>query len=384
MSRYGGLVKVVSQTDGVIALKANGELLSWGDPTGEADAPLRSPLRAMDVAAVEYGGYIVYEGGSMGYWGAQWEPMRSGFAEIAAAPATAIAVEGGGDGAIVLLDDGSAIPVGTAATSNPPNPAELTDVTKAAGNYNGYLALRGDGTVVYWGDFKDSHPIPVEAQSGVIDVACTYHACLVLKADGTVVAWGRTTQSVTTVPPQVQGNTVALIGGNTHTPRAVQADGSHVTWGGSAPAWPSGKDHNDFVQVSPGDAHVVGLQSNGVVEVWGSNGSWQISNMPAELSAPITTYLADANISNLPDTATQLIVRAGVDGGTLPAGSYIDTLPVAAGSTGAVTLDLARVREPLTPTSKLWFDLIPAGADGGYEGKRTIGPYTLGDIGVEG
>jgi uncharacterized repeat protein (TIGR01451 family) len=176
--------------------------------------------------------------------------------------------------------------------------------------------LKNDGTVWAWGNSgngqlgngtftNSSTPVQVSGLTGIIAIAAGFFHALALKSDGTVWAWGddlfgelgNTNNTVSSTPAQVDGlsGVVAIAGGEYHS-LAVKNDGTVWTWGddgngqlgdgiagtpgsftiSSTPVQAIGL--TGMVAVGGGEAHSLGLKSDGTVWTWGSNSNGQLGN----------------------------------------------------------------------------------------------------------
>ena len=147
------------------------------------------------------------------------------------------------------------------ASTNAPDPYELTDVVAiAAGGYH-TLALKRDGSVRNWGTFFYGAPayvyvnsvfnygysvgdnvgefqppfeeaaVTLEAQqSNIAAIAAGFAHSLALTSSGAVIAWGDNRFGQTAVPADAGAYVVAIAAGKTYS-LALKADGTVLAWG---------------------------------------------------------------------------------------------------------------------------------------------------------
>ncbi|HSG27371.1 MAG TPA: FlgD immunoglobulin-like domain containing protein, partial [Candidatus Krumholzibacterium sp.] len=90
------------------------------------------------------------------------------------------------------------------------------------------------------------------------------------KADGSVVVWGRNDYGECVVPEPNQ-DFIAISGGYTHC-MGLKADGSVVVWGNNLYGQCNVPEPNDdFVAIAAGSHHCTGLKSDGSLVAWGAN-----------------------------------------------------------------------------------------------------------------
>jgi alpha-tubulin suppressor-like RCC1 family protein len=180
------------------------------------------------------------------------------------------------------------------------------------------LAAREDGSLWAWGKndksqlgngntTSSSKPVHIGTSTSWIGVAAGDGFSLGLKKDGTVWAWGRNTggelgngsattsqsspgQVCKTSGPSCYGNKYVAIAAGRHHALAIRDDGTLWTWGKndrgqlgdnsthdrSYPTQENGR-RNDWVSVSGGRAHSVGVTADGKVRSWGANEHGQLA-----------------------------------------------------------------------------------------------------------
>ncbi len=224
--------------------------------------------------------------------------------------------------------------MGTASTSRL-SPVSVvggfTDWVQVSAGQNHGLGLRSNGTVWSWGQngqgqIGDGLSDPISIRSSPVSVvggftdwvqvttgSSAFHS-IGLRANGTLWGWGRNTNG------QLGDNTnisksspVSVVGGFTDWVQ-VSAGGAHsigVRANGTAWAWGLGSSgrlgdgtssssntlspvsvvggFTDWVQVSAGGAHSIGVRANGTAWAWGYNGSGQLgTNNTTGTSSPVS------------------------------------------------------------------------------------------------
>ncbi len=187
----------------------------------------------------------------------------------------------------------------------------VTGVTAIAAGFEFSLALKSNNTIQAWGYNQDgqlgvgisydhTYFPQTTGISGVTAIVCGYQHGMAIKNDGTVWAWGWNdsgrigdgTYTSRSTPVQVSGltNITAITGGDRHS-FALKSDGTVKGWG-------SNDDNRltlvgvavkqrlaqynatstEFVSISSGAYHTLGLKSNGTVWAWGKNDNGQLGD----------------------------------------------------------------------------------------------------------
>lgn len=213
-----GLSNVAALSAGLeasLALKADGTIVGWGDPT--VAAPPSGLSNVMALAAGLSLGVAVKSDGTVTAWGGN----SLGQTNVPASLTNAIAVAAGEDHA---------------------------------------LALKSDGTVIAWGRNLEGETNVPSWLSNVVAVAAGDFFSLALRCDGTVVAWGSNLSSQTNVPPGLS-NAVAIAGGSAHS-LALLDNGQVASWGSSGFGQGS-LNVTDAVAIAAGYEFSMALRSDG-------------------------------------------------------------------------------------------------------------------------
>ena len=141
------------------------------------------------------------------------------------------------------------------------------------------------GTVVAWGNNNSGQTLPQSGLKGVVAIAADTDTTFALRSDGTVVGWGSSSLGLTTVPPKIQGRTVAISVGSHHA-LALLSDGTVIAWGANdygQSTVPTGL--SSVVAVSTASGLSVALKADGSVAAWGGGliAQGAVTNVPAGL-----------------------------------------------------------------------------------------------------
>lgn len=250
----------------VLALRADGRVFQWGYNGSSSDI-WRSLEPVVAISAKGSGAAVLGSSGrATSDTGSYCSPCgaleTNRFVDVAF----------GGEFAIGLRNDGTAIGWGINGSGQASVPATLQGLVAIAAGAGHAMALRHDGTVAVWGsnDYGQTN-IPA-GLSGVKAIACGWGHCLALRSNGVVVAWGQNSSGQRNMPGGLAG--VTAIGAGPVQSFAVRSDGSVVAWG-----------DNSYGQCSP----PVGL-SNVVAVVGGNYATAALvggSNNPAILEHPV-------------------------------------------------------------------------------------------------
>ena len=238
-------------------------------------------------------------------------PGRCGLAAVASGYDHALAV--GSDGTLWAWGDNTYGQLGLGSCSSSPEPSAVGDsadwVAVSAGADHS-LGVRSDGTLWAWGwnglaqlglgfaSYSVATPTQVGHGTDWVAVSAGYGHSLGLRSDGTLWSWGCdaygqlgfSAQGLTTDPTRVGSDMdwVMVSAGLEHS-LGVRADGTLWTWGcnqrgelgrgnvtsgESTPAQVG--QANNWVMVSGGGAHSMGLQSDGSLWAWGDNSCGQL------------------------------------------------------------------------------------------------------------
>lgn len=250
------LVALAPGDNHVLALRANGSVVSWGIPTNGLETGLPAGLNNVVAIAVvgSTQNLALTATGTLKAWGASptmtnlppglsnvvaiasdhyallalksdgtvrsWNPFSPGGYYATPSISNIVAIASG-FGKNLALDRFGRVMGWSYNTTNldPAVPAGLSNVIAIAAGYDYSLALRAEGTVVCWGS-------PTNVFSGltnVVAIAAGYEQGLALRADGSVVAQGGYISSV----PAPAGNVTSIgLGGGWSTSFATVLTGN--------------------------------------------------------------------------------------------------------------------------------------------------------------
>jgi alpha-tubulin suppressor-like RCC1 family protein len=199
----------------------------------------------------------------------------------------------------------------------------FTDWIQVAGGGSHSLGLRADGTAWAWGfngsgrlgdNTATNRSSPVSVVGGYTDwiqVSAGLAHSLGLRANGTAWAWGSNSGNLGDGTTTARSSPVSVVGGFTDWIQ-VAGGGSHslgLRADGTAWAWGTGNSgrlgdntatntsspvsvvggFTDWIQVSAGNAHSLGIRANGTAWAWGDNGSGRLGdNSGTARSSPVS------------------------------------------------------------------------------------------------
>lgn len=135
----------------------------------------------------------------------------------------------GGEFAIGLQNDGTAVGWGINGSGQATVPAGLSGLVAVAAGAAHAMALRNDGTVVAWGNNDYGQATVPAGLSNVTAIACGASHSLALRSDGQVFAWGYNSHGQRTVPVGLSG--VVGIGAGPEQSFVLRPNGSVYGWG---------------------------------------------------------------------------------------------------------------------------------------------------------
>jgi alpha-tubulin suppressor-like RCC1 family protein len=235
----------------------------------------------------------------------------------------------------VLAMTVSFVPLGLTATASP-IPLSVTEcwtegygVIQVSAGGSSTLAIRGDGALFAWGT-NSSHqlglgttstrhlPTQVGTDTDWMYVSTSENHTLALKTDGSLWAWGNnsngqlgiggTVNRETPVRVGFENDWVSISTGNNHS-MAIKTDGTLWAWGLTSSGQlgtgdSSGALHtphqvmpgtSDWVSVSAGGIHTMGIRRSRTMWAWGSNTNGRLGNNTTATGPSTPVVNADFN-----------------------------------------------------------------------------------------
>jgi alpha-tubulin suppressor-like RCC1 family protein len=223
ISQMDDIIGVAMGDSHMLALRADGKLFMWNYSGQSSPNGLRALEPVVGISSSGSGAAVL---------GATGKAMSDTWSYCSPCSALEtnrlVQVAFGGEYAVGLRNDGTAIGWGISGGGNPV-PAGLQGLVAVAAGSSHAMALRNDGRVVAWGSNAQGQTNVPAGLSGVKAIACGWSHSLALRSNGTVVAWGNNYNGQRDVPVGLNG--VIAIGAGTSQSYAVLADGSVRAWG---------------------------------------------------------------------------------------------------------------------------------------------------------
>ena len=337
---------IAAASDHSFALDSEGRLWSWGENEfyqlghrayARSSEPrylssLEAQGKVQSFAVGPVGGAAVLADGSLwvwGFYGRYGEPTR-----VNGLPGPVARVSLGESHLVITLVDGRVLSTGdnrigqlgdgsTTSTDDlvfvAPK-AVVGPLAQLAAGYFHTLALDASGRLLAWGDntrgqlgigvaVNRSVPGPIQGLTGITRIATGHRHALALKSDGTVKAWGDNDELAVgngkddrlfTSPQDVIGLVnVRRVAAGGSSSAALDTAGKLWVWGtnlrGQLAIAPDVYRTNrptpalglpPLAEVSVGAEHMLGLDLQGRVWVWGSNGRGQLGDGYDQTTAP--------------------------------------------------------------------------------------------------
>jgi len=279
------------------ALKADGSVVTWGDPDfGGNSSGLDFSAGVDTIFSNVFAFAALMLDGSVVTWGlgisggdssAVADQLSSGVVDIFSTGAAFAALKD--DGSVVTWGEGSSGGNSSAVA------AQLSgDVVRVFSTGSAFAALKADGTVVTWGD-PDYGGVStgVDFSGGIATIHSNTTAFAAIKADGSVVTWGNPDAGGNSSEVSIDLTDVCSITSTTAAFAAMKADGSVVTWGDTyyggdstsvAAALSSG-----IVQIYANEGAFAAVKDDGSVITWGHGPGGDSSAVAAALSCGVVT-----------------------------------------------------------------------------------------------
>jgi len=333
-----GVTQIFSNRGAFAALKANGSVVTWGDSEHGGNSSAVAAQLSSGVTQIFSNEYFLANRGAFAALKANGSVVTWGFS-----------TSGGNSSAVA---------------------AQLSSgVTQIFSNEFAFAALKANGSVVTWGDSGyggNSSAVAAQLSSGVTQIFSNRFAFAALKANGSVVTWGDPSWggNSSAVAAQLSSG-VTQIFSNQFAFAALKANGSVVTWGGSEYG---GNSSAVAAQLSSGvvgfanpftddrlvfdpTPTITGITDNvGLIQGEVANGAATDDRTPT-LNGQLSASLASGETLRV-FNGTTLLGTATVNNST-STWSFTPTLPVpsATGTAYAITARVARANGTLGPAS---------------------------------
>ena len=322
-----GVTQVFSNYSSFAALKADGSVVTWGSPyAGGNSSAVASQLTSgvTQVFSTVRAFAALKADGSVVTWGSS--EVGGDSTGVAAQLSSGVTQVFSTSGAFAALKaNGSVVTWGSqkfdyihfSAVA-----AQLSSgVTQIFATGGAFAALKADGSVVTWGSSSggDSSGVAAQLSTGVTQIFSNVSAFAALKADGSVVTWGSSFSGGDSsgVAPKLSSGVTQIFSTNAAF-AALKADGSVVTWGGSIVGGDSSgvaaKLTSGVAQIFSTDSAFAALKADGSVVTWGYTDGVDSSAVAAKLASGVTQIFS--NVSAFAALkANGAVVTWGADGG---------------------------------------------------------------------
>jgi len=282
-----GAASVADADTGPVTLDRAGDVSAWGyaDPSVTTVPSSLQGKAVTSVAATDGATLAVTADGKVTVWG---DTRYNNAFDLGHLPTglkhvTSVCVNQ--DNAVALNSDGTVVGWGLDNTGVDDVPDTIQGrVTKIACGVSVGMALLDDGTVSEWGNNGTGDNAPPSGLTNVIDIAAPTTGdgygyatgpFLAVKSDHTVVSWGPTAPDANNegqmnVPPEVQGNAVAVYSGG-WSGAAILTTGKAVFWGYMARQIPPALADATVTDIALDFPYSAALTSDGHVYVLGSS-----------------------------------------------------------------------------------------------------------------
>ena len=192
----------------------------------------------------------------------------------------------------------------------------------------GYDRGNGSDVVHVWGDnYYGQADVPDDLDaSNVRDVSVGYDCAAAVMYDGSVRIWGKCETNQKAIPAGELFDSVEMSMGLI---AGVTFDGDVLAWGNSsADLGTKPTNMKNVAEIAVGSQHIIALDYNGEVSVWGPN-VWGESNVPDDLkSLPVDDVYDENYDDNLSDEAENVASQMESAKNPIPTPTIIDDTPV--------------------------------------------------------
>lgn len=290
-----------------VALRYDGTIVTWGDNNYSQRHNVPKEKSFTSIACGKHHSVALHESGYVVTWGCFNEmndtPKNAVFKKICCGYYHSVALDE--DGYIMTWGDN----IGD-QKSNQPIDNNFIDI--ACGAYHS-VALKNNGSIVIWGSNRREQRLHVPQSKNFIQISCGLFHSAALRSDGRVFIWGKfrfdhKTHNCKSI--SCGDNHICILDSNyiktcyvdstekTHYELTngynkvvsgpdyyvlIKNNGT-VEMLGKSPVLEGLPTDNNFIDVSCGTHHCVGLRRNGSVVTWGLNSSNQLEGSPEDKS----------------------------------------------------------------------------------------------------
>ncbi|MFN5193434.1 MAG: hypothetical protein ACK5E6_03280, partial [Cyanobacteriota bacterium] len=242
-----GVSQIFSSSGAFAALKTDGSVVSWGDHNrgGDSSSDYTSVIGGVtgqlssgvtQIFSNPYAFAALKADSSVVIWG---HPSFGGSSSVVDSQLSSGVAQifSSGQSFAALKDDGSVVTWGdriNGGNSSAVASRLSSGVTRIFSSEYAFAALKEDGSVVTWGGGGNSGAVAAQLSSGVTQIFSTDSDFAALKADGSVITWGYPTSGGDSsgVASQLSSGVIQIFSTG-RAFAALKADGSVVTWGDS-------------------------------------------------------------------------------------------------------------------------------------------------------
>ncbi len=209
-----------------------------------------------------------------------WGDTSGGATNVPAAATNLVAVAAGDHHIVAVRTDGQVLAWGGQILNATKVPADATNAVSVTAGSTHCLALLEDGTTRFWGNIfttgVTSAPPVVQQDILALGLGPGAQHIVALRPDGAPVECGNSGHNLTNVP--AGATNLFAVAAASYASVAVRADGTVVTWGDNLPP---PRNATNVAAVATGFYHALVLRTNGTLVAWGDNSYGQL-NIPSQ------------------------------------------------------------------------------------------------------
>ncbi|MFN7228449.1 MAG: hypothetical protein ACK5UG_05280, partial [Synechococcaceae cyanobacterium] len=307
-----GVSQIFSNSGAFAALKTDGSVVSWGDHNrgGDSSSDYTSVIGGVtgqlssgvtQIFSNPYAFAALKADSSVVIWG---HPSFGGSSSVVDSQLSSGVAQifSSGQSFAALKDDGSVVTWGdriNGGNSSAVASRLSSGVTRIFSSEYAFAALKEDGSVVTWGGGGNSGAVAAQLSSGVTQIFSTDSDFAALKADGSVVTWGSSIyggNSSGVASRLSSGVTQIFSTGQAFA--ALKADGSVITWGyptsGGDSSGVASQLSSGVIQIFSTGRAFAALKADGSVVTWGDSLLGGISKgVASRLSSGVTKIFSN-------------------------------------------------------------------------------------------